>query len=144
MGTDSSTPSLFDQFPEQNGVPEPALSPSDKFRLENPNYVEPVSVERDWDPNARRSVQLEGVGGGLRAAVDGELQGTPVSVNKSVPVVVRGPKRRNYESRYGDSERSFGRPDYFDEPQLPTEEERAIGRLAIAKIREQQAKKLGK
>lgn len=73
MGIDSSTPSLFDQFPEQNGVSEPVLSPSEKFRLDNPDFIEPIPVVHEWDPNARRADKLRGSGGGLAAAVAGEL-----------------------------------------------------------------------
>lgn len=134
---------LLDQDPVQPSAPMPTLSPSEEFRLANPDFVEPARTERDWDPNARRSAQLERVGGGLRAGIDGELESvTPVTVNRSVPVsVTRRPKRPVYESRYGDSESSFGRPDYYEEPDFLTAEEKRIGKIALQKIRDEQAER---
>jgi hypothetical protein len=85
MGIDSSTPSLFDQSPEQNGVSEPVLSPSKEFRLENPDFIEPIPVVHEWDPNERRSNRLRGSGGGLAAAVAGELA-LPSQADSIVPV----------------------------------------------------------
>ena len=134
-------------FPDQDSgqLPPtgPALSPSEAFRLANPELVEPARVEREWNPNIRRSGQLEGVGGGLRAGVDGELQTvTPVRINKVTPVkVTRSPKRRVYESRHGDSERGFGTPDYFEEPVFLTDEEKRIGKLALQQIQVEQAER---
>ncbi len=136
MGTDSTAPTLFDQLPEKPGVSESALTPSEEFMLAHAEFLEPVHGTTEWDPNARRSKQLEGVGGGLKSAIDGELQVIPVSINRTLPV---RRTRRNYESRHGDSERSYGTPDYYNEPYIPTDDVRQIGKRAIAGIREELA-----
>ena len=70
-------------FDEPAGVAsEPTslpLSPSDQFRLDNPDFVEPTVLRSDWDPNARRVKLLRGVGGGIASAVAGEIVFTPES-----------------------------------------------------------------
>jgi hypothetical protein len=137
--------SLFDHQPSVPFVqPSDRLSPSEEFRRDNPDFVELVVERTEWDPNARRAEQLRnsGVGGGLAGAVAGELTvanpghgEVPVHVQLSTPV--NQPRRnRIREPKTGDSELDTDKPLYFGEPQIPTDEEKAIGRAAIEAMRQ--------
>jgi len=151
-----------EQFPPLSPGPEQPhqdairLSPSEEFALAHPELVDATPKTREVpDPNARRERQLRGVGGGLAAAVAGELSFnnqettdtdetaetvTPVKITSTTPVQVSTPsskKRPIKEPRSGDSERDTGEPLYYGEPQIPTDEEKVLGKAAIQAIRKQ-------
>ncbi len=65
-------PSLLDQTPDQPDARR--LSPSEEYDLAHPGaYNSSIKKPSGWDPNARRASQLQGIGGGLAAALTGEL-----------------------------------------------------------------------
>lgn len=70
-----SQPSLFDPEPQS----KPAIiPPSVEFAAAHPELVDTTPLHRvPRDPNARRTEQLRGVGGGLAAANAGELSSEP-------------------------------------------------------------------
>lgn len=75
MSNQNQEPSLFDQIPDTSGEAESVLSPSEQFRLANPDYIEPERIKYEWDPNTRNieRQRRSGAGGGLAAAAAGEL-----------------------------------------------------------------------
>ncbi len=68
----TTQPDLFSTLSTDTQQQEP-LTPTEQFKLDNPDFVEPAINERVIDPNARRVAQLRTVGGGLAAAANGEL-----------------------------------------------------------------------
>lgn len=147
MTNEHFQPLFPDQEQPHQGAPH--LSPSEKFALEHPELVDTAPRTREVpDPNARREAQLRGAGGGFADAVAGDITfdsdqtETPVHVTRIVPVIVATPSTRKKrkqpirEPRSGDSERDTGEPLYYGEPQIPTEEEKAIGKAAIQAMRD--------
>ena len=74
MGNENNIqPPSFDTAPQVEAN-QPRLSPSEEFALAHPDFKQPERPESTYDPNARRTQQLRGSGGGFAAAVAGELQ----------------------------------------------------------------------
>lgn len=133
MGIDSSTPS-FEQIPPEPGVQKSVLSPSEEFQLNNPNFVEPVPVVHEWDPNARRAESQRGSGGGFAAATSGELESQTADVTKSTET---RKKPRIFES-HSDTERDASeRPIYYNEPVILSTEQVARNKVHAAFVKSQ-------
>lgn len=126
--------------------PSEILSPSEQFALEHPSFVQPPVPERIIDPNARQANRQRdlGLGGGIADALDGDIRFvkdnitnqitsdsvSPVSPTRQTTTSSRK-KRPLIEPRSGDSERDTGEPLYYGPPQLPTPEQKTIGKTAI-------------
>ena len=115
-------------------------SPSEAFDIAHPDLITAPQTRAVTDPNERniRNATRSDMGGGIVAGLAGDLDFqnstdiiTPVHVASTRPVRVR----RTRESRYGDSERDTGSPDYHKPYRKLTDEEvtEGLAGLAIAR-----------